>query len=540
MSINSVYSFLFSPTTYCKTFSRLASVIESAEKNQNCIRENVIVALTSAIPSAMEGLCSKLKAISTADWKKIDHSFSALVSSVQCKRPPLKIISKIESLCKKKLLCLDPKFSPIALIGPENKTAILSASSLSSEMFQNMLKGDFAEAENHEIFLDKLSPVCFDILVAFLKGNPFTICEENLIEIFSLAHLYCLPELFVEALSFLLIDAPQQKKTADANLRATCQLIFSLFGIEQDDSYASVIQSQLKPTSKTWFCQAADPFFSQVKSAQRKTQERFFSLMNMLGIYLEDGWFFKKNTLKAQSIFTLTATLGNAKAQYSLGYRYEEGICFERAYQQAFIWYAKAAKQGFPAAQGKLGHAYKFGLFQVKQDPVKALKWFTQAAKNGHCPSQDELGQTYEYGLLKVKKNYLLAFHWYRKAALSHYPKAQFHLADCYEKGLGIEKNHQTALNWYKKAAIGGDIAAQLQLASFYESSSYIADHTQAINWYLMAAKQANVFALQKLSFLYANGICVDQDLKIARFLAQLAANPSNFSFDQHFNRDRL
>ena len=58
---------------------------------------------------------------------------------------------------------------------------------------------------------------------------------------------------------------------------------------------------------------------------------------------------------------------GDVEAQYALGLMYLYGEILDVDYQQAKIWYEKAAAQNDPRAQAKLGVMYANGL-GVKQD----------------------------------------------------------------------------------------------------------------------------------------------------------------------------
>ena len=49
------------------------------------------------------------------------------------------------------------------------------------------------------------------------------------------------------------------------------------------------------------------------------------------------------------------AEQGNAKAQYNLGVRYDNGLGVRQDYTQAVQWYRKAAEQGDAEAQFNLG-----------------------------------------------------------------------------------------------------------------------------------------------------------------------------------------
>jgi len=78
------------------------------------------------------------------------------------------------------------------------------------------------------------------------------------------------------------------------------------------------------------------------------------------------------------------ADQGDADAQWSIGHLYAEGgLGVPQDYQQAVLWYRKAAEQGSNAyAQTTLGRMYASGR-GVPQDFVRAHMWFNLAAAKG-------------------------------------------------------------------------------------------------------------------------------------------------------------
>ena len=77
------------------------------------------------------------------------------------------------------------------------------------------------------------------------------------------------------------------------------------------------------------------------------------------------------------------AEMGNASAQYKLGYMYKTGKGVPLDYGAAVVWYHLAAKQGNASAQSNLGFMYKTGK-GVPQDFLQAYMWYELAEINGH------------------------------------------------------------------------------------------------------------------------------------------------------------
>lgn len=103
------------------------------------------------------------------------------------------------------------------------------------------------------------------------------------------------------------------------------------------------------------------------------------------------------------------AKRGEAEAQYYLGrlYYYEE-LGVRRNYRVSAQWFRRAAEQGHPAAQYKLGGMYFAGR-GVPQDDRLAIRWWRLAAEQGHGESQNNLGALFANGR-GVPRNVVVAY----------------------------------------------------------------------------------------------------------------------------------
>lgn len=72
---------------------------------------------------------------------------------------------------------------------------------------------------------------------------------------------------------------------------------------------------------------------------------------------------------------------GNAAAQNTHGYMYENGLGIPQDHAEAVRWYRRAAEQGHARAQNNLGAMYAGGL-GVPQDYVEAHMWLKLAQAN--------------------------------------------------------------------------------------------------------------------------------------------------------------
>ncbi len=161
------------------------------------------------------------------------------------------------------------------------------------------------------------------------------------------------------------------------------------------------------------------------------------------GYNFEYGFGTAVNYQQAAYWYGQAADQGYAHAQYTLGRLYEGGVGVIREYGQAKAWYQKAADQGYepakdalkrllatdtptasttettptaPEDQYKVGDHYYYGVGGVKQDYQQAISWYRKAADQGYPAAQLKLGSIYEYGW-GVDKDYDKARSWYQKAA---------------------------------------------------------------------------------------------------------------------------
>ena len=72
--------------------------------------------------------------------------------------------------------------------------------------------------------------------------------------------------------------------------------------------------------------------------------------------------------------WSVLAGLGDAKAQFGLGFMYAQGQGVTRDYREALRWYRLSAAQGNAQAQVNLGSMYDYGQ-GVTQDYQEAVRW---------------------------------------------------------------------------------------------------------------------------------------------------------------------
>lgn len=105
-----------------------------------------------------------------------------------------------------------------------------------------------------------------------------------------------------------------------------------------------------------------------------------------------------------------------AEELFSIGQSYENGIeGHSQSYEEAALYYGKAAEMNHPLAQNSYGDLFYYGQ-GVKQSYTEAIKWYKLAAEQGNVRSQFNLGNKYYYGE-NVEQSYEEAVKWYTLAA---------------------------------------------------------------------------------------------------------------------------
>jgi len=104
------------------------------------------------------------------------------------------------------------------------------------------------------------------------------------------------------------------------------------------------------------------------------------------------------------------ADQGDAKAQFSLAFRYDIGEGVPENDKEAVKWYRRAADKGYVRAQYNLGVMYENG-YGVPENDAEAVKWYRKAAEQGDEDAQRNLGGMYFNGD-GVPENNIRAYLW--------------------------------------------------------------------------------------------------------------------------------
>lgn len=100
----------------------------------------------------------------------------------------------------------------------------------------------------------------------------------------------------------------------------------------------------------------------------------------------------KKYTLDSLELLK-KAAMGDTDAQLAVGIYRLEGYLIKNA--RTLEWYNKAVKNGDSESAYRLGKAYTFGGYGLKQDFQEAEKLLSKASANEHAEAQASLGILY-------------------------------------------------------------------------------------------------------------------------------------------------
>ena len=106
--------------------------------------------------------------------------------------------------------------------------------------------------------------------------------------------------------------------------------------------------------------------------------------------------------------FTIAANNGHVEAQYWIAECYSHGNGVEKDYKEAFKWQFKAAEQGYPDAQVKIGHFYSTEFLSqkagIKTDRKEAEMWYRKAIEQRN--TAPEAAEAAEVALNSMKNSY--------------------------------------------------------------------------------------------------------------------------------------
>ena len=207
---------------------------------------------------------------------------------------------------------------------------------------------------------------------------------------------------------------------------------------------------------------------------------------------------------KSMGWYLLIAGNGNKVANYYIGKRYYEKL----DYQQAIIWFQKAADKGHTDALCCLGEMCYSGK-GIEKDDEKAANFFIIAAEKGCSKAK-------KYLMEMVEQPVAVGWCHYKKAEVFTARGDYTEAIKCYYEA--VKNGHSMALNRLKELAGNNsnkvpktvkNEAKYLLGEIFYNAYGTKKDNIVAVEWYSKAAKGGDNAAVDKLKQLAEEG-CTD------------------------------
>ena len=277
-------------------------------------------------------------------------------------------------------------------------------------------------------------------------------------------------------------------------------------------------QAQRAEKAKTFYEEGYDYFYGITRPVNRVKAVEYFleagklenaDALFFLSIHQQNNDNLKEATQAAKR----SLELGNEVAKIKLGEIQED----EKLMKEGFNALKKKVDSGDIHYENSLGYAYEFGI-GTSLNIKEAMKYYEMAARQNNAIGMTNLADLYiQENKLKKAKPLLL------KAAEKEYGYAQYLLAmnffDLYSE------NNKEALFWLERAASNDEPEALYQLGVYYSEGN---DLAKSIKYYQRAAELNHADAALALSYLYDEGISVEQDDDKALFFLKKAAELEN------------
>ncbi|MFT4940834.1 MAG: TPR repeat protein [Paraglaciecola sp.] len=137
---------------------------------------------------------------------------------------------------------------------------------------------------------------------------------------------------------------------------------------------------------------------------------------------------------------------GDTDAQFKIASAYDTGVGAPRDGSAAMNWYLMAAKGGIAEAQNSVGSG-----LQAKEKYQEALVWYTKAAEQNHLVAINNLAYLFDQGL-GVKQDRQKGFELYLKSANLGWPEAMWNIANMYGGGNIGDRDLYSACIWSLRA----------------------------------------------------------------------------------------
>jgi len=185
------------------------------------------------------------------------------------------------------------------------------------------------------------------------------------------------------------------------------------------------------------------------------------------------------------------ADQGNLKAMNNLGIMYLEGQGTPKDPDEGYRWIRKAAEAGDPHASYLCGTLLCEGKV-VKKDPVEGVTWIKKSAESGYLNAVARLGRDTLTGEDGVTKDPAKALTLIQTAAEKGNPWACGALGEILAKGELLPKDQEKAKVLFQQGATLGDPASQFEYARIL----MISDPIKAYPWTKLAIQGHEIRAI--------------------------------------------
>lgn len=162
-----------------------------------------------------------------------------------------------------------------------------------------------------------------------------------------------------------------------------------------------------------------------------------------------------ENYEEAFICFLAAARQGYSKAQFNTGVCYEKGRGVTKDKEKALYYYQQAAAGGHRQAQYRYAKLLLTSRGQQSLEELnRAINLLEQAASAGITEALVRLASVYSQGPVRDESKSVQCL---KMAAESGDSRALLFLGQCFECGFGVQQNLSTAIEYYKRAAQAGN-----------------------------------------------------------------------------------
>ncbi len=212
----------------------------------------------------------------------------------------------------------------------------------------------------------------------------------------------------------------------------------------------------------------------------------------------------KQNLLIFISLLIFQLTFGQSADELN---QQSKALVQQGKYNEAFPILKKSAELGNAEAQYNLGYFLQNGVDGVKNEK-EAVEWYKKSSDNGFNDGHYALMMAYGNGQ-GIEQNSEKAFEYALKCANNNDATCMWNIVDCYLTGNGVKADTSKFKEWLIKLAklpnpenlaLSGNItSARLELANFYKNGKYFEkDNYQSYLWYLIYNESKIDFSILK------------------------------------------